>query len=140
MMKKAIIIYHSMKGTTKQFSYEIADYLNIKNIDSKVTSVESCQETDLSSYDYIFLGCWTKGLMFFAQHPDAQWQQFVKSLRLPAHAKIAMFTTYKILTGSMFSNMNKCIPENHPENVLQIKSRNSTLPANMSLKIDDFIG
>lgn len=139
-MKKAIIIYQSMKGTTKQFSYEIADYLNSKKIDSKVASVESFQETDLSSYDYIFLGCWTKGLMFFAQHPDAQWLKFAKSLSLPANAKIAMFTTYKILTGSMFSRMIKCIPENRRKNVLQIKSRNSSIPANMLLIIDDFIG
>ena len=138
-MKKAIIIYQSKKGTTKQFSYAIADFLNSKKIDSKVASVESCQETDLSSYDYIFLGCWTKGLMFFAQHPDAQWQKFVKSLILPAHAKIAMFTTYKILTGSMFSKMIKCIPKNHHENILQIKSRNSALPNKMLSSIKDFI-
>lgn len=139
-MEKAIIIYQSSKGTTKQFSYEIADYLNSKKIDSKVASVEHFHETDLSSYDYVFLGCWTKGLMVFAQHPDFQWQKFVKSLSLPTNAKIAMFTTYKILTGTMFSRMIKCIQENHRENVLQIKSRNSTLPANMLLKIDEFIG
>lgn len=138
-MKKAIIIYQSMKGTTKQFAGEIAEHFNSKGIKSKVTSVENFSETNLTSYDYIFLGCWTKGLMFFAQHPDAQWQKFVKSLSLPAHAKIAMFTTYKILTGTMFSKMLKCIPDNQRENILQIKSRNSTLPANMRLKIDGFI-
>lgn len=139
-MKKSIIIYQSKKGTTKQFAYEIADYLNSKEIQSIVTSVEDFHEENFAAYDYIFLGCWTKGLMFFAQHPDAQWQKFVKSLSLPTNAKIAMFTTYKILTGTMFSKMIKCIPENQRENVLQIKSRNSNLLANMSLKIDDFIG
>jgi len=128
-----------MKGTTKQFAGEIADHLNSEGIKSKVTSVEDFSEGNLASYDYIFLGCWTKGLMFFGQHPDSQWQKFAKSLRLPANSKLAMFTTYKILTGTMFSRMAKCIQENHRENVLQIKSRNSTLPTDMVVKIDDFI-
>lgn len=138
IMKKAIIIYQSKKGTTKQFSYEIADYLISKKIDTKVASVEDFHETDLSSYDYVFLGCWTKGLMFFAQHPDAQWQKFTKSLSLPDNAKIAMFTTYKILTGTMFARMIKCIPGNQHQNILQLKSRNSSIPAKMIKQLNDF--
>lgn len=138
-MEKAMIIYQSSKGTTKQFSYEIADYLNRKKINSKIASVDHFHETDLSSYDYVFLGCWTKGLMIFAQHPDSQWQKFVKSLSLPTNAKIAMFTTYKILTGSMFSRMIKCIPENQRENILRIKSRNSALPKTSLSSIENFI-
>lgn len=137
-MKKAIIIYQSIKGTTKQLGYEIADYLNSKEINSKVVSIDHAQETDFSSYDYIFLGCWTKGLMVFAQHPDSQWQKFVKSSSLPANTKIAMFTTYKILTGTMFSRMIKCIPKNQRENVLQIKSRNSSIPAKTVSQLNDF--
>ncbi len=138
-MKKAIIIYQSSKGTTKQLSYDIANFFNSKEIDSKVVSVDQFQETDVSTYDYIFLGCWTKGLMFFAQHPDSHWQKLVKSLSLPSDAKIAMFTTYKILTGTMFSKMIKCIPENQREDVLQIKSRNSSIPAKMRTQLKDFI-
>ncbi len=57
-----------------------------------------------------------------------------------ANSKLAMFTTCKILTGAMFSRMIKCIPDNQGEYVRHIKSKNFTLPANMSLKIDDFIG
>ena len=128
-----------MKGTTEQFSHEIADFFTSKGIQSKVTSIENYYETDLSSYDYVFLGCWTKGLMFFAQHPDDQWQKFVKLLALPAHVKIAMFTTYKIAVGSMFSRMIRCLPEKSRENVLTIKSKNRTLPVEMIAKIEDFI-
>lgn len=138
-MEKAIIIYKSMKGTTEQFSHEIADLFTKRGIQSKVTSVENYRETDLSSYDYIFLGCWTKGLMFFAQHPDDQWQKFVEELSLPDHVKIGLFTTYKIAVGSMFSRMVRCLPEDSRENVLTIKSRNRTLPVEMITKIEDFI-
>jgi flavodoxin len=138
-MKKAIIIYQSKKGTTKQFSYKIADYLRSKTIKSKVASVEDLNETDLSTYDYIFLGCWTKGLMFFAQHPDAQWQKIVKSLKLPDNAKITLFTTYKIFTGTMFSKMINCISKEQGENILQIKSRNASIPAKMMTLLEDFI-
>lgn len=138
-MEEAIIIYQSKKGTTKQLSYKIADIVKNNEINTKITSVEDFHDTDLSSYDYVFLGCWTKGLMFFAQHPDVQWQKLVKSLSLSKNANISMFTTYKLATGSMFSKMIKCLPENQRENVLKIKSKNSSLPAKMISNIKDFI-
>lgn len=138
-MKKAIIIYQSKKGTTMQLSNEIADIINRNEIDTEVASVEDFHVTDLSSYDYIFLGCWTKGLMFLAQHPDAQWQNSVKSLHFPDKANIALFTTYKLATGSMFSRMKKCLPENQREDVLMIRSRNSQLPADTLSEIEEFI-
>ncbi len=138
-MRKAIIIYQSKKGTTKQLSNEIADFVKYNEINTRVTSIEDFDETDLSTYDYIFLGCWTKGLLFLAQHPDAQWQNSVKSLRLPDHANIALFTTYKIATGSMFMKMKACLPENHREGVLTIRSRSSQLLEDTRAEIEDFI-
>lgn len=138
-MKKAIIIYQSKKGTTKQFSHEIANFLNSKTIKSKVASVKDLNDTDLSSYEYIFLGCWTKGLMFFAQHPDAHWQKVVRSIKLPDNAKITLFTTYKIFTGTMFSKMTKCIPKYHHENILQIKSRNHSISENIKTQLNNWL-
>lgn len=138
-MKKAIIIYQSKKGTTKQLSNEIADFINNDEINTRVTSIEDLHETDLSPYDYIFLGCWTKRLLFLAQHPDAQWQNSVKSFRLPDNGNIALFTTYKFATGSMFLKMKECLPENQRESVLTIRSRNSQLPADTRTELEDFL-
>ncbi|MCF8363826.1 MAG: beta-lactamase family protein [Prolixibacteraceae bacterium] len=80
-----------MKDTTKQFNDETAECLNSRKTSAKASSVEYIHETDLSSNDDVFPGCRTKGLMFFIQHPDSQWQKFIKSLRLPAKAKMATF-------------------------------------------------
>ena len=126
-MKKAIIIHQSKNGTTRQLGNEISNFLTQKGIRAKSLSVNEFADHDLSHFDYIFLGCWTKGLMIFAQHPDKTWKEFVKTLDIPENANIALFTTYKIATGSMFSKMRKHVPGNNRANVLEIKSRNGRL-------------
>ncbi len=126
-MKKAIIIYQSKKGTTKQLGGEISSFLEIKGIQTEVISAEQNKTLELSNYDYIFLGCWTNGLMIFAQHPDKIWKRFVKSLDIPVTSKVFLFTTYKIATGTMFSKMRKYLPNSEQSPILEIKSRNGTL-------------
>lgn len=138
-MKKALVIYQSKNGTTKKFGKEIADYLVSKGIMNRTLSVEDAEKTDLHSYDYIFLGCWTKGLMIIAQHPDKIWQQYVKTLNLPSDIKIGLFTTYKIATGSMFSRMGKCLPADRGKNVLKLKSKNGELPDAAFPALESFI-
>ncbi|MEE4214538.1 MAG: hypothetical protein V2I34_05695 [Bacteroidales bacterium] len=138
-MKKALVIYQSKNGTTRQFGKKIADYLFCKGIINKALSVEEAENTDLDSYDYVFLGCWTKGLMIIAQHPDNIWQQYVKNLNFTSDIKIGLFTTYKIATGTMFSRMAKCLPEVRRKNILELKSRNGDLPDEASAALESFI-
>lgn len=138
-MKKALVIYQSKNGTTKKFGKEIADYLVSKGIMNRTLSVEDAEKTELHSYDYIFLGCWTKGLMIIAQHPDNIWQQYVKNLNFPSDIKIGLFTSYKIATGSMFSRMAKCLPEDSRKNILELKSKNGDLPDIAFPALESFI-
>lgn len=138
-MKKAIIIYQSKKGTTQQLGNEIKSYLSIQGMQTEIISVENIKNHDLSEFDYVFLGCWTKGLMFFAQHPDQLWKNFVNSIVLHAKSKIALFTTYKIATGSMFSQMRKNLPGNVNSSVLEIKSRDGSLRGESAEKMGQFI-
>lgn len=138
-MKKSITTYLSKSGTTKQFSKEIADYLSSKGINNKTVSIDEIEDTDLSSFDYVFLGCWTKGLMIIAQHPDAIWQDYISSLSFGSNSKIGLFTTYKIATGSMFSRMEKCLPQKNRENILRLKSKNGELNQEVIPQLEEFI-
>jgi flavodoxin len=137
--KKAAIIYHSKRGTTQKYAAEIAFYLKKKGIESKVTSVQKFNNKDIIDVDYIFLGCWTSGLFFFLQHPEKEWVKFAKSLPENLAAKTALFTTYKIRTGSMFRNMQKqlvgktLIPE------CKLQSRDGELSEIHKNLIDKFI-
>ena len=126
-MKKAIIIYQSKKGTTQKLGGEIKKVLESKGIQTGFVSLGEYSNPDLSPFDYIFLGCWTKGLMVVAQKPDKPWKEFVKRLDFPEGALVGLFTTYKIATGKMFPRMRKGLPQKNQSTFLEIKSRDGHL-------------
>jgi flavodoxin len=102
---KASIIYSSHSGTTKAFAEAIGQFLCEKNMETRVESVSDYDEGFLQSAGLVLIGCWTSGLMFFAQHPDGQWKRFARHMPSIAGKPIALFTTYKLATGSMFRKM-----------------------------------
>ena len=69
-MKKAIIFYNSITGTTKNYAQEIGEYLQTKQIVTLCLPAEEFQESLLQDTDFLLLGCWTKGLMVIFQKPD----------------------------------------------------------------------
>ena len=137
--KTATIIYHSKRGTTQKFAAEIAFYFKSKGIETKVTSVAKFKAGDIENADYIFFGCWTSGLLFILQHPEKEWVEFAEKLQQNFSAKIGLFTTYKVRTGSMFSNMKKHLKSKTQEALLQIQSRNGELSESNKELISSFI-
>ncbi len=138
-MKKAIIIYQSITGTTKNYAREISAYIQEMQIETHCLPVEKYQDGMLQGADYLLLGCWTKGLMIFFQKPDSIWGDFVKTIAVPQNTKVALFATYKITTGSMFKNMAKCVNHNNNPSILNLKSRDGKLSVKDKLIIDEFI-
>ena len=104
-MKTAVIFYHSKTGTTKKYAEEIGKYLKSKGLNTQITSIQAYSEDMLNNVDYVLFGCWTNGLMVILQHPEKIWVDFAAKLPSMPEVKVALFTTYKILTGSMFRNM-----------------------------------
>lgn len=137
--KKAAIIYHSKRGTTQKYAAEIAFYLKKKGIESKVTSVQKFISNDIEDVDYIFFGCWTSGLFVIFQHPEKEWIQFAKLLPQNLTAKTALFTTYKLRTGSMFRNMKKHLQGKTLDASLLLQSRDGELSEFNKNIIDKFI-
>ena len=137
--KTALIIYHSKRGTTQKYAAEIAFYLKSKGIETKVTSVAKFKAIDIENADYIFFGCWTSGLLFILQHPEKEWVEFAKKLPQNFSAKTALFTTYKVRTGSLFSNMKKHLKTKMQEPILLLQSRNGELNELNKNLIDKFI-
>ena len=138
-MKTATIIYHSKRGTTQKFAAEIAFYLRERGVESKVMSVQKFNVKDVEDVDYIFFGCWTSGLFFIMQHPEKEWIEFTKKLPRNNTAKTALFTTYKIRTGSMFRNMKKFLKGKTLESCLNLQSRDGELSAYNKKLINQFV-
>ena len=138
-MKKAAIIYNSQTLTTKQYAEEIGAYLKQKGIMADILSIRDYNDEVLVDVDYLFLGCWTNGLMIFLQHPEKIWNDFAKRLPNDIKSKTALFTTYKMLTGTMFKNMRKHLKGRIDTCVTELKSRNGTLSESDKIVLDDFV-
>jgi flavodoxin len=126
-MKNAAIIVNSKTGTTRRYAEEISKYLQSKGLDTQVTSIQDYNEEMLNNVDYVFFGCWTNGLMVILQHPEKIWVEFAAKLPSKPDVNVALFTTYKILTGSMFRNMYKHLKGKFAAPSLELKSRNGLL-------------
>lgn len=138
-MNKALIIYHSKSGTTRKFSYEIAQLCEQVGLKAKAISIEMFNANDINGVDYLFLGCWTHGHLVFNQHPESEWVEFAKKLPTISDKKIVLFTTYKVATGSMFRKMKKHLNAK-PENIqLKLKSRSSKLSSQNALAISNLL-
>ena len=139
-MKKAVIIYLSHSGTTQQLGYEMKKHLENKSIEVTILSIENYNDELLKDVDYLLLGCWTSGWFFFMQHPQLIWKRFATKLPSEVSVKIALFTTYKILTGSMFTNMRKALKGLNTKVEVEIKSRNGLLSEKNKMILNGFIG
>ena len=139
-MDKAVILYNSKTGTTGKYAREIGKYIETKGVEVQISSIQGYQHNEgiLDRADYVFLGCWTSGLMIVLQHPEDVWKKFAAELPKMPNAKLVLFTTYKILTGSMFRNMYKELDGKFPEPSLELKSRNGMLSAQNEKVLGNF--
>lgn len=138
-MKTALIIYQSKKGTTRRFGNEIGRFLSEMGIQTQTLSIEDCKNDELVSADYLFLGCWTKGWMVVNQHPDTPWKKWAQSAEIPQGPKVALFTTYKLATGSMFQKMRRHLNGSGSNARFEIKSRDGRLSDEQAQQINQFV-
>ena len=137
---KAAIIYNSKTGTTKKYAEAIGEYLQVKNTEVALSSIHEYKDEILQDADYLLLGCWTQGLIFFLQHPEKAWVNFAKLLPENMKSRIILFTTYKVLTGSMFREMHKHLNANYNFSVVELKSRTGSLSESDKISLDKLIG
>jgi hypothetical protein len=136
----AAVVYRSRTGTTRRLAEEIGAYLRSRNVAATVVSVGECDLQALDAVDYLLLGCWTNGLFVVLQHPDGPWSAFARDLPRLTHPRVGLFTTYRLLTGSMFGRMRQELVDKTPEPALELKSRDGRLSAADRQALDRFIG
>jgi flavodoxin len=138
-MKKAVIIYNSKTGITKKYAEEIGAYLKLKELEVIILSIQEYKTEILNNVDYLLLGCWTSGLILFLQHPEKNWNDFATKLPNLIKSKTALFTTYKVLTGSMFNKMRKQLNGRIDSCLTELKSRNGMLSERDKIVLDNFV-
>jgi flavodoxin len=140
-MGKAAILYHSRTGTTRDYARAISEHVQKKGMEVQLASIQDYQARKdiLNDVDTIFLGCWTKGLMVIFQHPDKDWKEFAAGLSPALEARLALFTTYKIATGSMFRNMYRHLQGKYSSPALELQSRKGSLSEDDASALDQFL-
>ncbi len=154
-MRNAVVVYRSHSGVTRRYGEEIGAWLAARGIGTKVLSVGEADPATLGDADYVFLGCWTSGLFVILQHPDLPWLAFVRDIPdlpdkpaapagkpaagRPKRPKIALFTTYKLATGSQFPKMRAALAGKTAPPELELKSRNGHLSAGDREALERFV-
>ena len=140
-MSTAIVVYSSHSGVTRRYGEEIAAFLNKKGVAARVVSVGECDMTTLASCDYLLLGCWTSGLFVVMQHPDEPWMAFVRDMPklTESTSRIALFTTYKLRTGSQFPRMRAALVGKTAAPQLELQSRNGRLSPADEKALEQFL-
>jgi flavodoxin len=139
-MTTAAVVYRSATGTTRRLAEEIGAHLDSRGIDVVVRSVGDCDPTSLAGADLVLLGCWTSGYLVVGQHPDEPWLAFVRDMPAIGQARVGLFTTYKLATGSMFRRMRAVLGSKVGRVDLELKSRDGHLPRDGRAVLDRFIG
>ena len=138
-MKQALIIFKSKNGKTKKYAEKIGCYFNSLHIEATVISIENYNKDLLLGADYVFLGCWTQGTLLLNQRPEKSWIDFVKSLKLHKNQKVVLFTTYRILAGSMFKNMKKHLFQDEERVIMELKSKDCKLSEDDKKRLLEFL-
>jgi len=139
-MRTAAIVYRSRTGTTRRLAEEIGAHLRTQGIQSVVTSVGEAEPGELAAFDFLLLGCWTNGLFVVMQHPDQPWIDFVRAIPALDGPRVGIFTTYRLLTGSMFAKMRTELAGTTADISLELKSRDGRLTDDGRLALDRFVG
>ncbi len=138
-MKKAAVIYRSRTGTTRRLAEEIGTFLASRDVEASVASIGEFDMRTLGMVDYLLLGCWTNGLFIVRQHPDEPWLAFARDLPAVHDARVGLFTTYKLATGSMFAKMREPLAGKLPAVELELKSRSGHLSEHDREALDRFV-
>jgi flavodoxin len=138
-MKKALVVYHSKTGTTKRLAEEVGRFFENSSVATKIVSVDEFALADLEGVDFLLLGCWTSGVFVALQHPERSWVALADRLPDVIGKKIGLFTTYTIVTGSMFRGMRKRLSCDPADIRLELKSRDGKLNESHRATLDRFL-
>ena len=124
---KAFVTYLSKTGITRKYASEIDAVLRNNQVESIMQNIHDANPANAGEAELVLLGAWCHGLFIVLQHPDKPWVEFARQLPDLSGKKVALFTTYKLATGSMFKKMKKHLKLGDNQPVEIFKSKNGSL-------------
>ncbi|MGI9612128.1 MAG: flavodoxin family protein [Acidimicrobiales bacterium] len=100
---RAIVIYESLTGNTRDAGQLIAAELNASGIETDHSPITEINLQALSEADLVIVGSWTDGLFFFGQRPARAGR--LATMPVIDGKKAAVFCTYAIDSGKTLSKL-----------------------------------
>jgi flavodoxin len=138
-MPTAVIAYLSATFTTATLAEELRDHLLARGIEATAVAIDDCDPATVAGVDYLFLGAWTHGWFVVRQHPDAAWVAWVRGLPRLERPAVALFTTYRVRTGSMFRRMREPLAGKGARIGLELQAKGPHLTAETRRAVDAFL-
>ncbi|MEM9890087.1 MAG: hypothetical protein AAF962_04430 [Actinomycetota bacterium] len=106
---KAIVIYESLTGNTRDAGHLIASGLSRSGVEAVACPITEIHHQSLSEADLVVVGSWTDGLFLFGQKPG----RIGRLANLPVidGKKAAVYCTYAIRVGKTLPIMSRVIGE-----------------------------
>jgi len=94
---RAIVIYESLTGNTRDAGHLIAEQLTRSGVEATASPITAIDLQALSEAELVIVGSWTDGLFFFGQRPG----RAGRLARLPVidGKKAAVYCTYALDAG-----------------------------------------
>ena len=136
-MKKAIIVVQNKNSRTRKFGEEIAEFLLNRGLTAELIPINNFEPQKLQGTDYLLLSGYRNGSLF--SHTDNEWISFVDKLPTLNGIKTALFDTYKIFPGRLFSKMKRYLSKKTDDVSFTFKSSDGSLSVSDKLNLNDFI-
>lgn len=136
-MKKALIVVQNKNTRTKRFGEEITEFLLNRGLSAELIPINNFEPQKLQGTDYLLLSGYRNGSLF--SHADNEWVSFVDKLPTLNGIKTALFDTYKIFPGRLFSKMKRILHKKTDDLSFTFKSSDGSLSVSDKLDLNDFI-
>ena len=135
---RAIVIYESLTGNTREAGELIAAELNGSGIETDHSPITQINLQALSEADLVIVGSWTDGLFFFGQRPARAGR--LATLPVIDGKRAAVYCTYAIDSGRTLTKLADIVARRGGDVIGGVAIRRNDLQAGAADFVDRLVG
>ncbi len=135
---RAIVIYESLTGNTREAGALIAAELNASGVETDHSPITEINLQALSEADLVIVGSWTDGLFFFGQRPGRAGR--LASMPVIDGKKAAVYCTYAIDSGKTLPKLAGIVSRRGGEVIGGVAIKRNNMTAGAADFVDRLLG
>jgi hypothetical protein len=131
---RAVVIYESLTGNTKEAGHRIAAALTAKGVETVACPTTRVDYQALSVADLVVVGTWTDGFLIIGQRPGRAPR--LRALPALGGKKALVYCTYAIDPGKVLEKMTAIVEERGATVLGGMAIRRSDIPGGVAEFVD----